>query len=68
MIMGPENSARGGWMGHVDIGFEKEVGGYLATGELKHKETVVEGIDNAVDAFIGLFQGQNIGKIVVKMA
>ena len=27
MIMGPENSARGGWMGHVDIGFEKEVGG-----------------------------------------
>jgi TonB-dependent Receptor Plug Domain len=27
MIMGPENSARGGWMGHVDLGFEKELGG-----------------------------------------
>jgi NADPH-dependent curcumin reductase CurA len=48
--------------------FEKEVGGYLATGELKQKETVVNGIENAVSAFIGLFQGQNIGKMVVKMA
>ncbi len=27
MIMGPENSARGGWMGHIDVGFEKEIGG-----------------------------------------
>jgi hypothetical protein len=27
MIMGPENSARGGWMGHVDLGLEKEIGG-----------------------------------------
>jgi NADPH-dependent curcumin reductase CurA len=28
----------------------------------------VEGIDKAADAFIGLFQGQNIGKMVVKLA
>ncbi|HEY3219628.1 MAG TPA: carboxypeptidase-like regulatory domain-containing protein [Gemmatimonadales bacterium] len=27
LIMGPENSARGGWTGHVDVGFEKEIGG-----------------------------------------
>ena len=48
--------------------FEQEVGGYLRTGRLKNKETVVKGIDKAVDAFIGLFQGQNVGKMVVDLA
>lgn len=48
--------------------FEKEVGGYFATGELKHKETVVNGLENAISAFIGLFKGQNTGKMVVKLA
>ena len=47
--------------------FEEEVGGYFRSGKLKSKETVVEGIDHAVDAFIGLFAGQNIGKMVVKL-
>src|SRR5450759_1807962 len=47
--------------------FEQEVGGYLRTGRLKNKETVVKGIDKAVDAFIGLFQGQNVGKMVVEL-
>ena len=47
--------------------FEKEVGGYFRAGKLKHKETVVEGIDKAVGAFLGLFQGQNVGKMVVKL-
>ena len=48
--------------------FEKEVGGYFKAGKLKHKETVVIGIDKAVGAFIGLFQGQNVGKMVVELA
>jgi NADPH-dependent curcumin reductase CurA len=49
-------------------GFEKEVGGYLQAGKLKNKETVLKGIDQAVGAFIGLFQGQNVGKMVVELA
>ena len=48
--------------------FEVEMDGYLRAGKLKNKETVVEGIDNAVDAFLGLFQGRNLGKMVVKLA
>ncbi|HEY3265280.1 MAG TPA: NADP-dependent oxidoreductase, partial [Armatimonadota bacterium] len=48
--------------------FEKEVGGYIRSGKLKNKETVVEGIDKAVAAFIGLFKGKNVGKMVVKLA
>ena len=47
--------------------FEKEVGGYLQTGKLKNKESVVEGLDQAESAFIGLFTGNNIGKMVVKL-
>jgi len=55
------------WLGRRNE-FEKEVGGYLRAGKLKNKETVVEGIDQAVGAFIGLFEGKNIGKMVVKLA
>jgi len=55
------------WLDH-QAEFEKEVGGYFKAGKVKHKETVVTGIDQAVKAFIGLFQGQNIGKMIVKLA
>jgi len=48
--------------------FEEEAGGYFRIGQLKNKETVVAGIEQAVGAFLGLFQGQNVGKMVVKLA
>ena len=47
--------------------FEKEVGNYLQSGKLKNKETMVEGIELAVGAFIGLFAGKNIGKMIVRL-
>ena len=56
----------GDWLDHHDE-FQKEVGGYLQAGTLKNKETIVQGIDKAVEAFIGLFGGQNVGKMVVKL-
>jgi len=54
------------WLAHQDE-FENEVGGYFKAGKLKHKETLVNGLENAVSAFLGLFSGQNIGKMVVKL-
>jgi hypothetical protein len=48
--------------------FEEEVGAYVKAGKVKNKETVVKGIDQAVAAFIGLFHGQNVGKMVVELA
>ncbi len=47
--------------------FEHVVGEYYRSGKLINKETVVVGLDKAVDAFIGLFKGENIGKMVVKL-
>jgi NADPH-dependent curcumin reductase CurA len=47
--------------------FQQEAGGHFRTGKLKHKETVVAGIENAVSAFIGLFEGQNLGKMIIKL-
>ena len=47
--------------------FEREVGGFLMSGRIKNKETVAIGIEHAVEAFIGLFRGKNIGKMVVQL-
>ena len=47
--------------------FDEEVGGYFRAGKLKNRETVVVGLDHAIDAFLGLFSGDNIGKMVVKL-
>ena len=47
--------------------FLAEVGGWLKAGRIKYEETIVEGIDRAVTAFLGLFRGDNTGKMVVKL-
>ena len=41
---------------------------WVASGDLEHRETVVEGLGNAPDAFLGLFSGDNIGKQVVRVS
>jgi NADPH-dependent curcumin reductase CurA len=44
------------------------LGGYLAQGKLKYRESVLEGIDNAPQGLIALLKGQNFGKQLVKLA
>jgi len=44
------------------------LGDLLKSGELIWKETVVDGLENAPDAFAALFRGENIGKMVVRLA
>lgn len=48
--------------------FEKEVGALYQSGKLKSFETVVVGLEQAADAFIGLFDGKNVGKMVVELS
>lgn len=47
--------------------FITDVGGWLAEGKIKYKEHMVEGLENAPEAFLGLFKGANFGKLVVKV-
>jgi len=47
--------------------FAAEVGGLLKAGKIKSRETVVEGLERAPQAFIGLLKGENFGKLVVKV-
>ncbi|MCA0150023.1 NADP-dependent oxidoreductase [Rossellomorea vietnamensis] len=45
-----------------------KLGEWLSQGKLQYEETITEGLDNVTDAFLGLFQGKNIGKQLVKIA
>ncbi len=47
--------------------FYRDMGGWLASGQVKDRDTVVEGLDNTPDAFLGLFSGANTGKMLVKL-
>ncbi|MBB6521670.1 NADP-dependent oxidoreductase [Pseudoteredinibacter isoporae] len=40
----------------------------IKAGEIQYRESVAEGIDNAIDAFRGMLKGKNFGKQVVKLA
>jgi NADPH-dependent curcumin reductase CurA len=41
---------------------------WVKTGQLKYTEHIVEGFENTVKAFLGLFTGENLGKQLVKVA
>ena len=45
-----------------------QLGAWVASGDLAHRETIVDGLENAPEAFLGLFSGDNIGKQVVGVA
>jgi NADPH-dependent curcumin reductase CurA len=53
---------------HLMPDFVREVGTWMSEGRIHYRETVVEGIENAPRAFIGLLRGENTGKMLVKLA
>ncbi|MFK0118576.1 NADP-dependent oxidoreductase [Streptomyces sp. NPDC090994] len=54
---------------HYDLQpqFVEEVGPWVRDGRLKYRETVVEGIENNLEAFLGVLRGDNTGKMIVKL-
>jgi hypothetical protein len=54
---------------HMDqvAAFRQDMVRWIKEGKIKWEETVVEGIEHAPDAFIGLFKGENLGKMLVKL-
>jgi NADPH-dependent curcumin reductase CurA len=54
---------------HMDVWPDalKELGTLVATGKLKYRESIAEGIASAPEAFMGLLKGKNFGKQLVKL-
>ncbi|WP_104137080.1 NADP-dependent oxidoreductase [Cryobacterium sp. Y62] len=46
--------------------FSAEMADWLASGAIVFDETVIDGVENSVDAFLGLMRGENTGKMVVR--
>ena len=46
----------------------RQLGQWVADGTIQYRETVTEGLENAPDAFLGLFEGDNIGKQLVQVS
>jgi NADPH-dependent curcumin reductase CurA len=48
--------------------FFAQMSEWLSTGRITYREDVVEGLENAPDAFMGLLEGRNFGKLVIRVA
>jgi hypothetical protein len=53
--------------GHRYNEFAKQMSQWLAAGQIKYREQIVPGLENAPGAFIGLLEGQNFGKLVIQV-
>jgi NADPH-dependent curcumin reductase CurA len=47
--------------------FYRDMGAMIAAGQLKSRDTVVDGLEGTFDAFLGLFTGANTGKMLVRL-
>ena len=53
--------------GHRYDEFYRDMSAWLAQGRIHMREDIVDGLENAPAAFIGLLQGKNFGKLVVRV-
>jgi NADPH-dependent curcumin reductase CurA len=56
-----------GMYAHMRADFMREMSGWVTSGKVQYRETVYEGLERAPEAFIGLFTGANVGKMVVTL-
>jgi hypothetical protein len=54
--------------GHLYPEFAKEMSGWIEAGKIKYREEVIDGLENAPEAFVGLLRGENFGKRVIRVA
>jgi NADPH-dependent curcumin reductase CurA len=48
--------------------FLREVGAGIADGRIRYREDFVDGLENAPEAFIGMLEGRNFGKLIVRVS
>ena len=54
--------------GHRIDEFQQEMGRWVKEGKIHYREQVTEGLDAAPEALIGLLEGKNFGKVVIRVA
>ncbi len=47
--------------------FYRDMGGWIASGQVRSRDTIVDGLEQMPDAFLGLFSGANTGKMLVRV-
>jgi NADPH-dependent curcumin reductase CurA len=48
--------------------FLREVGAGIADGSIRYREDIVDGLENAPESFIGMLDGRNFAKLIVRVA
>lgn len=48
--------------------FQQEMGRWVQEGKIKYREQIIDGLENAPSALIGLLKGENFGKVVIQIA
>ncbi len=78
-VAGPDNMSnivtrgltlRGFTLGnHLDLAgeFQQRMAGWFSEGRIAYDETIVDGIDNTVEAFLAMMRGANVGKMLVRV-
>jgi len=56
------------WYGSLYRDFTRQMGAWLGDGRIRYREDMVQGLENAPAAFMGLLEGRNFGKLVVQVA
>ena len=54
--------------GHLNAAFVSDMTGWLKDGRIKYQETVLDGFERAPEGLIGLFEGRNSGKMLIRIA
>ncbi|MFE9205968.1 NADP-dependent oxidoreductase [Micromonospora sp. NPDC007230] len=70
LLIGKRLTLRGflvGDHGHLREQFVQETAGWLRAGKIAYDETVVDGIEHAPAAFLGMLRGENLGKMLVRL-
>jgi NADPH-dependent curcumin reductase CurA len=54
--------------GRLSAAFLADMTGWLKDGRIKYQETVLDGFERAPEGLIGLFEGRNSGKMLIRIA
>ena len=54
--------------GHLRERFEADMTAWLKAGQVKYQETILDGFERAPEGLIGLFEGRNAGKMLIRVA